>query len=72
MSDGTIRKLKGGNLDLDLIPNSLVAWEQDQCPWNQVDKSTTHKCAIKNVSMCDYFEGIEAPDIVLCSFPKTE
>lgn len=69
MSDKYIHELKGGNLDLDLLPNPLVTWEQDRCPWNEADKSGIHKCAVKNVSMCDYFEGIRAPDTVLCSFP---
>ncbi len=65
-----IQKLKGGNMDIDLIPSSLVAWEQDRCPWNEQEKIDTHKCAVKNVSMCKFFEGIEGLDTILCSYPN--
>lgn len=63
-----MKELKGGNLDLDLIPNPAVGWAQDRCPWNMAEGVETHRCAVKNVSMCDYFQGIKAPDIVLCSY----
>jgi len=64
-----IQKLKGGNLDLDLIPNKKCKWKQDKCPWSEAD-GKEHKCAVKNKSMCDFFQGVEEPDIVLCSFEK--
>ena len=63
-----IKKLKGANMDIDLIQNKDVAWEQDKCPWNESEKSNNHKCAIKNVSICKHFRGIEKPDRVLCDY----
>lgn len=65
-----MRKLKGGNMDIDLIPVLGLEWEQDQCPWNLAVGAATHKCAVKNVSMCQFFEGIEGLDTVLCSYPN--
>lgn len=56
-----IRKIKGANMDIDF---SLADWEQGECPWGP-----KHKCAIKNVSICKYFEGIKKLDTVLCSYP---
>jgi hypothetical protein len=29
----------------------------------------THRCAIKNVSICKYFRGIEPLDFVVCAYP---
>lgn len=63
-----MKKLKGANIDIDLIPNPDVSWEQDNCPWN--DREEGHKCAVKNISLCKYFKGIEYPDIVLCEFDE--
>jgi hypothetical protein len=63
-----MRELKGGNLDLDLIPSAAVAWEQDVCPWNEAEGVATHRCAVKNISMCLHFHGIKDPDTVLCSY----
>lgn len=66
-----IFKLKGANLDIDLISNDKsIHWAQDKCPWNKDENTKTHKCAIKNTSLCDYFVGIEYPDIVLCKYRK--
>ncbi len=48
-------------MDIDFSPAS---WEQGECPWGP-----KHKCAIKGVSICDYFEGIEKLDTILCSYP---
>lgn len=52
----TIQKLKGVNMDIDLAsPQGSIACEQDACPWNKADGAMTHKCAVKNVSICSYF-----------------
>jgi len=60
-------KLKGANMDIDLISSEKVKWEQDKCPWSLED-GKKHKCAVKDVSLCDYFGGIEEPDTVICKF----
>jgi hypothetical protein len=57
-----IRKIPGANMDIDFSPAN---WKQGKCPW-----SPKHKCAVKNISTCDYFEGIEKDDKVLCSYPQ--
>ena len=55
-----IRKLKGANMDIDLAsPKKRIHWKQDECPWNIKEKNKKHKCAVKNVSICPYFCGIE-------------
>jgi hypothetical protein len=65
-----IRKLKGANMDIDLAtPQGNIAWEQDNCPWNGVEQTSVHKCAIKNVSICPYFCGVEYLDTLLCCYP---
>jgi hypothetical protein len=64
------RALKGANMDIDLLPNPKVTWKQDKCPWNESDGTDTHKCAVKNVSLCKYFQGVKKPDVVICSFLK--
>ena len=63
-------KLKGANMDIDLIPKKDIDWKQDKCPWNLKEKTNKHKCAIKNISICKYFKGIKEPDIVLCGYSK--
>ncbi|MEK6934864.1 MAG: hypothetical protein AABW46_03225 [Nanoarchaeota archaeon] len=65
-----IKELKGANMDIDLtaIPEK-IHWKQDKCPWNIAENTNEHKCAIKNVSICKYFRGIKAPDIVCCAYP---
>lgn len=66
-----IKKLAGANLDIDLTtPGDVIAWEQDKCPWNEAEKTSAHKCAVKNVSICPYFCGIEYLDQVLCCYPR--
>jgi len=55
-------------MDIDLIPNDKITWEQDECPWNKKEGTKRHKCAVKNISVCEYFKGIKDPDIVLCTF----
>jgi hypothetical protein len=62
------KKLKGANMDIDLIPNENVGWQQDKCPWSEED-GQEHKCAVKSKSLCDYFQGIVDNDVVLCSYP---
>lgn len=69
--DKNIKKLKGGNLDIDLAtPAKKIIWQQDKCPWNEAEKTGKHKCALKNVSICPYFCGIEYIDFVLCCYPN--
>lgn len=66
-----IRKLSGANMDIDLTsPADQIGWQQDQCPWNRAEGSDQHRCAVKSVSICDYFRGIEYLDVVLCSYPN--
>jgi len=66
----TIHKLNGANMDIDLVtPQADISWKQDACPWNTVEKTREHRCAVKNVSICPYFRGIEPLDIALCSYP---
>lgn len=66
-----IQKLKGANMDIDLASlQGSIAWQQDRCPWNEAEGSETHKCAVKNVSICPYFCGVEYIDTLLCSYPN--
>ncbi len=68
--DQEIRKLDGANMDIDLTtPAEEIGWRQDRCPWNEAENSDEHKCAVKNISMCPYFCGIEYMDNVLCCYP---
>jgi hypothetical protein len=65
-----IRKLDGANMDIDLVtPKDQIAWRQDPCPWNTAEGTSEHKCAVKNISICPYFCGIEYQDYVLCCYP---
>ncbi len=69
--DATIRKLNGANMDIDLAtPGGDIAWQQDACPWNEVEGTLTHRCAVKNISICPYFCGIAYLDKVLCCYPN--
>ncbi|NOR44766.1 MAG: hypothetical protein GQ534_04200 [Candidatus Delongbacteria bacterium] len=66
-----VKKLDGANMDIDLTSDSKnISWEQDTCPWNKDEKSNEHKCAVKNISICKYFCGIEYLDNVLCCYPN--
>jgi hypothetical protein len=66
----SIRKLTGANMDIDLAsPSGSIAWEQQKCPWNEAEKNDAHRCAVKNVSLCPYFCGVEYLDTLLCSYP---
>lgn len=65
-----IAKLAGANMDIDLAtPEGEIPWKQAQCPWNVAERTRAHKCAVKNVSICPYFCGIETLDSVLCCYP---
>lgn len=69
--DQKIRKLKGANMDIDLAtPPRNISWEQDHCLWNEAEQTDVHKCAVKNVSICPYFCGIEYLDTLLCCYPN--
>ncbi len=66
-----IRKLKGANMDIDMVtPQAAIDWEQDNCPWNEAEGTDMHKCAVKNVSICPYFCGVEYLDTLLCCYPN--
>jgi len=65
-----LRELRGGNMDIDLIPKAGLKWRQDTCPWNDAERSTDHKCAVKDTSICRHFKGIRPVDRVLCSYPE--
>ena len=69
MSD-PIHELRGGNMDIDLIPKADLKWRQEPCPWNVADGSDEHKCAVKDTSICRYFKGIKPVDRVLCTYPQ--
>jgi hypothetical protein len=60
-------------MDIDLTtPAGQIAWQQDGCPWNLAEGTQAHRCAVKNVSICPYFSGVETLDTVLCSYPDPE
>jgi len=66
-----ILKLRGANMDIDLNTDpEKITWKQDKCPWNIKEKTSKYKCAVKNISLCKYFHGVEPPDVVLCIFDK--
>ena len=66
-----IQKLKGANMDIDLAsPQGSIAWQQDGCPWNKAEATDSHKCAVKNISICPYFCGVEYIDTLLCCYPN--
>ena len=66
----TIHKLKGANMDIDLAtPQDDIVWTQDACPWNTAEETNEHRCAVKNISICPYFRGIDYLDKLLCSYP---
>lgn len=70
-SDKIIKKLDGANMDIDLVTDSeKIHWKQDKCSWNVAENTNKHKCAVKNVSICPYFCGIEYLDNVLCCYPR--
>ena len=65
-----MKKLTGANLDIDLAtPAGEIAWQQAKCPWNEAEVTNQHRCAVKNVSICLYFCGVEYLDTLLCCYP---
>jgi len=67
----SVKKFDGANMDIDLTTDQTdISWEQDKYPWNEVENSNDHKCAVKNISICHYFCGVESPDNVLCCYPN--
>lgn len=66
-----MKKLSGANMDIDLCtPPADISWTQDPCPWNAAEGQFIHRCAVKNISICRYFHGVERWDRVLCSYPE--
>lgn len=66
----TIHRLRGANMDIDLAtPAGQIQWEQQTCPWNAAEGTNEHRCAVKNVSLCPYFRGVEYMDTLLCCYP---
>ncbi len=65
-----MQKLTGANMDIDLTtPPDEITWSQSPCPWNVAEAVAIHRCAVKNISICPCFRGIEPPDTVLCAYP---
>lgn len=65
-----IARLHGANMDIDLAtPAGAIPWQQDLCPWNRAEGGQEHRCAVKNVSICPYFCGVEYLDTLLCCYP---
>ena len=64
-----IKILDWANMDIDLTSEDMTSRKQMQCPWNTADATHTHKCAVKNVSICKHFCGIQYLDNVLCCYP---
>ena len=57
-------------MDIDLAtPQAEIAWKQDKCSWNAAEATTLHHCAVKNISICPYFCGVEYLDTLLCCYP---
>jgi len=70
MSD-VLHRLHGANMDIDLATKpDDITWSQVPCPWNAAEGVASHRCAVKNVSICPFFCGIEYLDIVLCGYPN--
>jgi hypothetical protein len=68
--ESTMNTLAGANMDIDLVtPAGQISWSQEKCPWNAREGSDPHHCAVKNISICQYFCGVEYPDTLLCCFP---
>jgi hypothetical protein len=68
--EAAMNKLTGANMDIDLAsPANEIAWHQAKCPWNELEGTNQHRCAVKNISICPYFCGVEYPDLLLCSYP---
>ena len=62
-----VKKLSGANMDIDF---SNPDWGNSVCPWNEAEQTDVHQCAVKNISICKYFCGVQYLDTVLCSYPE--
>jgi hypothetical protein len=68
--EAAMNKLAGANLDIDLATAAnQISWHQAECPWNALEGHHQHRCAVKNVSICQYFCGVEYLDTLLCCYP---
>ena len=65
-----VQILDGANMDIDLTSSDQTSWKQTKCPRNEADGTNNHKCAVKNVSICDFFCGIQYLDNVKCCYPN--
>jgi hypothetical protein len=55
-------------MDIDLTsPAGVTDWQQDRCPRHEDAGVSEHRCAVKHVSICPCFRGIEPLDTVLSS-----
>jgi len=70
MNVNSILRLDGANMDIDLTSRDKTSWKQMKCPWNEAEGADKHKCAVKNVSICKYFCGVEYLDNILCCYPN--
>jgi hypothetical protein len=69
-TETAMKKLAGANMDIDLAtPAGQIGWLQEKCPWNEADGMNRHRCAVKNISICPYFCGVEYIDTLLCCYP---
>jgi len=60
-----MRRIGGANMDIDFSKTKGMDWMPGECPWGK-----NYKCAVKNTSICKYFEGVEKWDTLLCGYPK--
>ena len=68
--EAAMNKLSGANMDIDLAtPADQISWQQAKCPWNAHENTHQHRCAVKNISICPYFCGVEYLDTLLCCYP---
>jgi len=55
-------------VDIDLLQSAKVSWSRDKSPWNVAEGVLSHKCAVKDVSLCRYFCGVDYPDKKRCAY----
>jgi len=68
-----LKRYTGANMDIDLAtPPDRISWNQNKCPWNLAEQTDAHRCAVKNISLCQYFRGVEYPDTLLCCYLQRE
>jgi hypothetical protein len=69
--EAAMNRLTGANMDIDMAtPVSQIPWQQVACPWNAREGTDQHRCAVKNISICPYFCGVEYLDTLLCCYPE--